>query len=213
MRHSLRVNLVFFVALFSVFTIAPRASATPFTVTYSGTLACVTCITDEFGLDGATLTFTTVFDTTDVYTEIFTIPAVAALSNSLTVSGASVSSTNGTASAPTGVLFFPTFNGQFFSGSGGFLNYATGVAQLQILNLIQRVDGVNVGDPIDLNDFGTSVASLTSSQIVAGANEQYSVQNLQFSSTLLPDNAVPEPTTLLLLGTGIATAALRRRRR
>ena len=183
------------------------AQATPFSITYTMTVA-LTSGTDILGLDGATLELIGFFDTTDVYANFSGLPKINSTSDSLTISGASVVGTNGVYSESSGGLgFFPTFDGQMRRPGGGIARYLVGGEDLFLNTLVDPVAGISIGDPISVSDFGTTIFNATNFSTDLGAS--YTITSLQFSSSSV---SVPEPSTLLLLGTGLAAVALRRRR-
>jgi hypothetical protein len=119
-------------------------------------------------------------------------------------------------SSLTGVRFFPTFNGQFFSSTGSFVTYDVGGVPLLLMlgSLVSPVAGVVGGQQIDVSHFGTSAGSTA---VNPGCNLCVStdsglgvVTDSRYGATNFTQR-VPEPSTLLLLGAGMAVAGVRKR--
>lgn len=194
---------------------AKPAQATPIGIRYDMTLTLLAGV-DTLGLNGATASFTAMFDDSVPYGNVSGLARSFTTSDLLTISGASVASSNGSFTASNTVRFFPTFDGQFFA-VGGFITYTFGAVPLMIGHLATPVSGVNPGDFMQVSDFGTTVATTlinpgcvfcasTDTGLNIVTDSRYGVSS--FSATV-----VPEPATVTMVGFGLVGLARLRRRR
>jgi hypothetical protein len=172
---------------------------------------------DPLGLSESTWNFMFDFSDTATYIDRFGFPAVDALSDSLTISGASVATSNGVYTEPVGIGFYPTFSsGQFHRGgpSNGNARYTIGSDTLTLIALVDPTIGANIGDTISVADFGTTLTSgidyhATVRDSITFQDTDYLFSNLRSSIT---QTTVPVPAAIYLLGAGfVGIAGLRRK--
>jgi hypothetical protein len=154
MKRNILITLVSFLFIFAL---AAPSSAIPINKTWTFELQKLGAGADSLGLHGATLTLNAVWDGN--YGDVFGVPGAFSTFDSLTVAGASVTSTNSTYNAPGGILFAPDWKGQLYTGnlqSGTGIDYTAAGLDL-VLQFLLNNDGapVNIGDPIKAADFGT----------------------------------------------------------
>ncbi len=170
---------------------------------------------DTLGLDGATLVFRAAFDTSDTYIDRFNQPFVESIANSLTITGASVASTNGVRSAAHGVGLYPINGGQYYPFNGLDTTWDVEGSTLSLLSLTNAVPGISVGDNVALSHFSTTQrirpAQFDYGLFFVGSlvtSARYDATS--FSASVTP---IPEPGTLTLLSLGAVVAIWLRRRR
>ena len=173
---------------------------------------------DALGLDGAVVKYSVEFDTSQTYIELYGRPAVDSISDSLAISGASVTGTDGTYSEPDGIGFLPTYASGQHAGGGvanGWARYAVNGRTLVLVGLTTPVSGVSVGDNVDVSHFSTTLlpGPFPKFNVVATSFEaEYGVVN--FTASVSGTQPVPEPGTLALVSLGaIGFIANKRRRR
>ena len=166
---------------------------------------------DTLGLDGASFTLTASFDSDAVYQDFFGFPAVASISDSLVITGASNASTNGTYSEDFGLVFYPTFNGTLFGGASGG-EFAGWTINGELVNsgfFAEPTAVVQVGDTISPDDFSLIESTTTGTPdfSVFSTGASYNIANFEASVS-----TIPEPGFVGLIVT-FATAGCYRRRR
>jgi len=192
----------------------PQVQASIITYTATGNLS-LTSGPDTLGLGGASFTFQASFNDTDTYVSRFGFPTMLSFDDSLTISGASVGSTNGTYNEDFGLIFYPTYDGQFYGGptGGNSARWTVPGGLLELGNLSEPVGGVAVGDAVDVSHFGATEFSGGAAFRVFATSTEYAVDNFSASASVV---TVPEPSSLAILGlggVGLALATTRRIRR
>ena len=173
---------------------------------------------ESLGLDGATLVFRASFSTTDTYISGFGFPTVNSISESLTITGASVASTNGVRSSATGVSLWPDGGGQYYAPSGGSVEWDINGSNLTLWSLTNAVLGMSVGDNVELSHFSTTQRirdyEFDWGLFTVGNGSPYGdLARYDAESFSATATQVPEPGTLTLLGLGAVAAVWCRRRR
>jgi hypothetical protein len=207
MRRNLKLSFIAFAVFVAATAVPTHALASPITATYSMTLGLASG-TDDLGLDGAHLTLSATFDFPQNYVDEFSYPAVPSTSNSLTISNASVSATNGGYTEPNGIHFFPTFDGQIWNGLGTIATYQVNGQQLYLAPSSDTVN-VNIGDPFSASHF---VSTFNLDAPWGSGTAQYSITAFDVTVTGGDLTAVPAPATLPLLAAGAVVAFIRKRR-
>lgn len=173
----------------------------------SGTLA-LTGGGDIGGLNGASLTFTALFDNSGTYIERFGFPTVDGGPGSMTVSGAASGTNNTTTSTNQNAGYYPTFAGAFSSPDGLYMDFFTGDGQLfQFLSNTTPATGAGdafVGGAIELDDFAPGSTYVGSGITSFSTGDSYALINAEVTARI-----VPAPSALALLG----VLAIGRRRR
>ncbi len=156
---------------------------------------------DSAVLDGKTMSFTATIPDAAVYGVQFGIPAVESTTHSWTISGGST--VDGTYVDPTsGAEWYGTFAGWFSDGS-----MFNGIAGFTSLAIWHTGGTVLPGDLVQTSDF-LGFRSSFGWEYADGSEYDWQT-NASFS---VADTAVPEPSTLVLLGAGLLAAGRRRLR-
>jgi hypothetical protein len=190
---------------------------------------------DQFGLDGASLTFTATFDSTSIYEShpfyspnpyYPPIPSVPIISNSLTISGAVAPGVDGTyTDDERGLTFLPLEHGQiwgnaasgFSSGRYTYPSYFTADGyRLQLSNFLSPVTGPANGMAFSPSHISTTQNETGSYSFLGvfdigeggGLLDAYRFVNFQANVTV-----VPEPSSLALVGLAAGCLLLRARMR
>ncbi|MFG0242453.1 MAG: PEP-CTERM sorting domain-containing protein [Phycisphaerales bacterium JB054] len=192
--------------------LAGPAAAEEIVFTASMTLA-VKSGSDTLGLGGSSLTFQTVFDATGTYVERFFNPSIAAESDSLTISGSTGGIDGSYTAIPMGVVFYPTYYGQWYGGSsgGGYVEWEFGGESLYMYNLTSTTSGIVPGDTIDASHMGTSLYGLMTDTyfFYNGDNTAYYFTSFDADVEMA---TIPLPTAGALAGAGVLGLGVRRRR-
>lgn len=162
------------------------------------------------GLDGASITIHAEFDDTSTYVDFFGQPTIAALSHTITISSATVASSNGTFFNNNGLMYIPTHFNSFLGTDGNFLN-VNGVS----IRMRTAAGSIvpTIGDVISIDHFNTTNFLYGSDDVENyysddnGALYDWTQNNLTITSTQIP---VPEPLTLSLFTISILGLTFRK---
>ena len=214
---GLAVTLTVIAACVGV-TAAPATAGT-ITATYSAMLGVdESGEPDTAGLIGASFVYELVFsDGATWASTVGNIISVAPASHALTISGASVASSNDTFFTPA--LFFNYNTANNFAGygngtpnsNGSFPDFAlpSSVDLILIMTLQPPATVPSATDILSVNHFGSPTIGNIGFGVESAVTTVYRV--LEPSLVVTMAN-VPEPTTLLLLGAGLAAVGVRRYR-
>ena len=96
--------------------------------------------------------------------------------------------------------FFPTIEGQVFSGASMLPAYTVNGQQLLLRTLTTAVTNINVGDPFSASHFSSTTSSSLPNWVVGdgmgGAATNFAIDNLSVNLASVPE---PAPLTLLAL--------------